>query len=101
MERREPPILALCARLRRGRLGAHCVHCCVSCVGIAAQLSWSASAKAAPPASTMAFDLTKVFNTSMTTPQLIVIGLVMLYVLGGGYIVLTTKAAKEKAKKVA
>ena len=52
---------------------------------------------------TKAFDKNKIFNTIMTTPQMIVVGLLMLYMFGGMYIVLTSKAAKAKAeaKKVA
>jgi hypothetical protein len=47
---------------------------------------------------TKAFDKNKIFNSIMTTPQMIVVGLLMLYMFGGVYIVWTSKAAKAKAK---
>ena len=44
-------------------------------------------------------ELSKIFDTSLNTPQTIVVCLVMLYVFGGLYFVLSTKAAQKKAKK--
>jgi hypothetical protein len=45
-------------------------------------------------------DMSKVFDTKLNIPQTIVICLVMLYVFGGIYFVVTTKAAKAaKAKE--
>lgn len=41
--------------------------------------------------------MSKIFETSLNTPQTIVVCLVMLYVFGGFYFVLSTKWAKKKA----
>jgi hypothetical protein len=44
-------------------------------------------------------DLAKIFNTTLSTPQVIVVFLVLMYVVGGVYLVMSTKSAKAKEKK--
>lgn len=44
-------------------------------------------------------DMSKIFETNLSTPQMVVVFLVALYVFGGFYFVLSTKNAKKKEQK--
>eukprot|EP01043_Picozoa_sp_COSAG02_P021422 COSAG02_NODE_1088_length_14670_cov_237.088326_8_plen_169_part_00 len=52
-----------------------------------------------PEMAAKGLDMSKIFDTTLNTPQTIVCFLVMLYVFGGMYFVLSTNAAKAAEKK--